>query len=257
MRRGVVVQGAQNPCFTGGIAFALCFAQVPMKSCQCAQCNIFSARFAWGFALLARDGWEVSPTLDVLSSADGAWLCPSCCARSQGSQPGIARPHHAAKLASNTRSCPAGRLRVLLVDDEEMVRRCMLRSLADFEVVAAASALEALSILRQDSDFDAVLSDVMMPGMSGPELYAVCYRNFPSVAHRFVFASGNTEAARVLLNRAVASVEAEQAPILLAKPSSREALILALFAAAAQSAPHSGTYSAVAPAHAEVTKYRG
>jgi CheY-like chemotaxis protein len=145
----------------------------------------------------------------------------------------------------------------LLIDDEEMVRRCTLRLLGDFEVVTASSALEALKILRQNADFDAVLSDVMMPGMSGPELYAVCYRNFPNIAPRFVFASGNAEAARVLLQRAVDSVEAEQAPILLAKPSSREALVLALFAAAAQGEPHSGTYSAIDPMLAEVTKYRG
>ena len=227
-----------------------------MKSCQCAQCNISSARFAWGFALLARDGWEVAPPSDLLSAADGTWLCPSCRERSKSSQPGIARPH-AAKLASNTRSRPSGRLRVLLVDDEEMVRRCMMRLLADFEVVSARSALEALTILREDSDFDAVLSDVMMPGMSGPELYALCYRNFPLLAQRFVFASGNIESARMQLERAVASVEAEQAPILLAKPSTREALMLALFAVAAQNAPHSGTYSAVEPLQAEVTKYRG
>ena len=58
-------------------------------------------------------------------------------------------------------------------------------------------------------------------------------------------------------DRAVDSVEADQAPILLAKPSSREALMLALFAVAAQNAPHSGTYSAVQPLQAEVTKYRG
>jgi CheY-like chemotaxis protein len=227
-----------------------------MKSCQCAQCNVSSARFAWGFALLARDGWGVAPASDLLSTADGAWLCATCRWRSEVASPDPAR-RQPAKLASNTRSRPSGKLRVLLVDDEEIVRRCTARMLGDFEVVSAASALEALRILRNDNDFDAVLSDVMMPGMSGPELYAVCYRNFPTVAQRFVFASGNAEAARTLVKRAVDSVEAEQAPILLAKPSSREALVLALYAAAAHGQPHSGTYSAIGSIEAEVTKYRG
>jgi CheY-like chemotaxis protein len=145
----------------------------------------------------------------------------------------------------------------LLVDDEEMVRRCTMRLLPDFEVVAVASGLEALAVLRQDSDFDAVLSDVMMPGMSGPELYAICYRNFPELAQRFVFATGNTESARLLLQQSVDALEAEQPPILLAKPTSREALMLALFATAAQGEPHSGLYSAASPMQAEVTKYRG
>jgi len=227
-----------------------------MKSCQCAQCNISSARFAWGFALLARDGWEVSTTSDLLSATDGAWLCPSCRKRARRSQPGLARPTAPKPLLHN-RSRPTGRLRILLVDDEEMVRRCTMRLLPDFEVVAVASGLEALAVLRQDSDFDAVLSDVMMPGMSGPELYAICYRNFPELAQRFVFATGNTESARQLLQQSVDALEAEQAPILLAKPSSREALMLALFATAAQGEPHSGLYSAASPMQAEVTKYRG
>jgi CheY-like chemotaxis protein len=145
----------------------------------------------------------------------------------------------------------------LLVDDEEMVRRCTARLLSDFEVVTAANAVDAIQILRQDSDFDAVLSDVMMPGISGPEFYALCYRNFPWLAPRFVFASGNTEAARGMVKRAVDSVESEQMPILLAKPSSREGLMLALFAAAAHGEPHSGTYSVVESSQVEVTKYRG
>jgi CheY-like chemotaxis protein len=240
----------------GGIAFASCSDQVAMKSCQCAQCNVSSARFAWGFALLARDGWELRSTSPLFGSPDGVWFCPACHARSEVIPRGLARPE-APKRAGTVRSRPGSRLRILLVDDEEMVRRCTVRLLSEFEIVTAGSALEALGILRQDSDFHAVLSDVMMPGMSGPELYAVCYRNFPSIAQRFVFASGNPEAARAQLQRAVASVAAEQAPILLSKPTSHEALVLALFAAAAQGEPRSGTYSVVEPVDIGVSKYRG
>jgi len=226
-----------------------------MKSCQCAQCNVSSARFAWGFALLARDGWELAPDSERLAP-DGVWLCPTCRSRSQRSQPGLARPQ-TTKLASNKRSRSAGKLRILLIDDEEIVRRCTARLLSDFDVVTAASARDALQILREDSDFDAVLSDVMMPGMTGPELYALCYRNFPHIAARFVFASGNAESARTELERVVSALEAEPAPILLSKPSTREALMLALFAAAAHGEPHSGTYSAASVVEVGVTKYRG
>jgi CheY-like chemotaxis protein len=148
-------------------------------------------------------------------------------------------------------------LRILLVDDEEIVRRCTARTLSDFDVVTVSGGTEALALLEKDSDFDAVLSDVMMPRMSGPELYTRCYQSHPLLAQRFVFASGNPESARAELRRAVHSVGADVAPILLAKPSPREALMLALFAAAAQSAPCSGTYSVVEPVAPEVTKYRG
>jgi hypothetical protein len=95
-----------------------------------------------------------------------------------------------------------------------------------------------------------------MPRMSGPELFACCYREFPRLAHRFVFASGNPESARVELQRVVEQLGAPQ-PILLAKPCPRAGLLLALFAAAAHDEPLSGTFSVVDGAAIDVIKYRG
>jgi CheY-like chemotaxis protein len=225
-----------------------------MKSCRCAQCNVSSARYAWGFALLARDGWAVSDGSDLTGSMEGAWLCPVCTKRNALLSPGLAKS--ATTSAPRARKRPRGFLRVLLVDDEDMLRRCTARALADFEIVSASSGAEALAILARDSDFDAVLSDVMMPRMSGPELFARCYHDYPRLAQRFVFASGNPENARAELSRVVEELDAP-APILLAKPCPREGLLLALFAAAAHSEPLSGTYSVADGALVEVTKYRG
>jgi CheY-like chemotaxis protein len=162
----------------------------------------------------------------------------------------------AAAPAPKPRARPRGFLRILLVDDEDMLRRCTARTLSDFEVVAASSGAEALAILANDSDFDVVLSDVMMPRMSGPELFARCYQDCPRLAQRFVFASGNPESARTELQRVVEDLGAPQ-PILLAKPCPREGLLLALFAAAAHGEPLSGTYAVVDGAPIEVIKYRG
>ncbi len=225
-----------------------------MKSCQCAQCNVSSARFAWGFTLLARDGWELST--DLVSAGHGAWLCPTCRERSEAAARPVVKAQ-GSKPVGNSRKRPWARLRVLLIDDDELLRRCIQRQLGEFEVVTARSALEALGILEQDTDFDVVLSDVMMPGMSGVQLYAACYRRFPTLAPRFVFASGNPEVARAELGRAVEALGVPQEPILLAKPSSREALLLALFAAAAHGTSRSGTYSVVEPGQVGVKKYRG
>jgi len=225
-----------------------------MKSCRCAQCNVSSARYAWGFALLARDGWAVSDGSSLAGSLEGAWLCRACRAREGLALPLVEKP--AADAQSTKRSRPRGKLRILLVDDEEIVRRCTARALSDFDVVSVGSAAEALELLDHDSDFDAVLSDVMMPRMSGPQLFARCYAKHPELAQRFVFASGNPESARVELSQVVESVGANQAPILLAKPTPREALLLAVFAAAAHTSHRSGTY-AVAEPFFEVTKYRG
>jgi CheY-like chemotaxis protein len=225
-----------------------------MKSCRCAQCNVSSARYAWGFALLARDGWAVSDGSDLTGSLEGAWLCPACTRRKSLLSPGLAKS--ATPPPPRARLRARGFLRVLLVDDEDMLRRCTARSLADFEIVSVSSGAEALAILATDSDFDAVLSDVMMPRMSGPELFARCYRDYPRLAQRFVFASGNPESARSELSRVVEDLGAPE-PILLAKPCPREGLLLALFAAAAHAEPLSGTFSVTDGTPIEVTKHRG
>jgi len=144
----------------------------------------------------------------------------------------------------------------LLVDDEDMLRRSTSRALADFEVVCVKSGPEALTLLATDSDFDAILCDVMMPRMSGAELFARCHRATPRLAQRFVFASGNPESARAELQRVVEELGAPQ-PILLSKPCPREGLLLALFAAASHVEPVSGTFSLVEGGPVEVVKYRG
>ena len=68
---------------------------------------------------------------------------------------------------------PRARPRLLVVDDEPSIReslRLVLRR--DFDVAVASGAAEALAAFEQDSP-DAVLLDVMMPGMDGLE---VCRR---------------------------------------------------------------------------------
>lgn len=66
---------------------------------------------------------------------------------------------------------PGPPLRVLLVDDSRMQRRILSSSLLrwGYEVREAASGEEALALCRSDPP-DLVVSDWVMPGMSGPEL---------------------------------------------------------------------------------------
>jgi two-component system cell cycle sensor histidine kinase/response regulator CckA len=63
------------------------------------------------------------------------------------------------------------RCRVLVVDDEDAVRRYVAHVLtaAGYDVSAASNATEALESFR-DNSFDALVTDVMMPGMTGDEL---------------------------------------------------------------------------------------
>ena len=62
--------------------------------------------------------------------------------------------------------------RVLLVEDEPLVRRVMERMLsdADYRVTTAGNGLEALELLDGGLRPDVVLSDVVMPRMGGLEL---------------------------------------------------------------------------------------
>jgi CheY-like chemotaxis protein len=66
----------------------------------------------------------------------------------------------------------------------------------------AASGSEALQQLSTDS-FDLIVCDLIMPGMSGMELYEEVARRAPAQAQRFVFLTGGTsnEAAREFLAR--------------------------------------------------------
>lgn len=62
-------------------------------------------------------------------------------------------------------------LRVLLVDDDELVCRSIARSLTyhGYEVTYRTRAVEALDVLA-DKELDVVLSDIMMPELDGWQL---------------------------------------------------------------------------------------
>ncbi len=81
--------------------------------------------------------------------------------------------------------------RILVVEDDEQVRRVTVRILrgAGFDVVAAASVDEARMLLADGSPSPAVLlTDVRMPGATGPEVAAEVAARLPGI--RTVFMSG-------------------------------------------------------------------
>ena len=89
------------------------------------------------------------------------------------------------------RGVPGGTETVLLVDDEEEVlevSREVLTSLG-YRVYGAASGREALGIFREKKgEIDVVILDMVMPGMSGGETYALLREVDPGV--KVILASG-------------------------------------------------------------------
>ena len=78
------------------------------------------------------------------------------------------------QLASQVKDLKkTGTARVLIVDDEPVNRRVLENYLAvgGYDAIAAKDGREALEILEKGEEFNIVLLDVMMPGMSG---YEVC-----------------------------------------------------------------------------------
>ena len=95
--------------------------------------------------------------------------------------------------------------RVLVVDDEDAVRRtvCLLLRRAGWTVDEAATGRAALDAIAKDGAYQAILCDVMMPDVSGIDVFATLERERPEAARRVVFLSGGamTDRARALLAR--------------------------------------------------------
>jgi CheY-like chemotaxis protein len=83
------------------------------------------------------------------------------------------------------------RHRVMLVDDEPQVAQTMERLLRrDYDVTLAACGRDALDLINRGARFDAIVSDVMMPNMTGIELIEELQRIAPDQAQRLIFLSG-------------------------------------------------------------------
>ena len=82
--------------------------------------------------------------------------------------------------------------KVLLVDDEAAILRSVGRFLKNsgYDVQVANTGSDALEAIRK-SQFDAVISDLRMPGLSGEELFRHIKAEQPDTASRMVFTSGD------------------------------------------------------------------
>jgi CheY-like chemotaxis protein len=98
----------------------------------------------------------------------------------------------------------ASRGRVLVIDDDPAVGSALELALAEeHEVTVFTSARHALTQLSDGAHYDAILCDVMMPGMSGIEFHGALARSHPELAAQVIFLTGGafTLHAREFLDR--------------------------------------------------------
>jgi PAS domain S-box-containing protein len=91
----------------------------------------------------------------------------------------------------------ARRARILVVDDEPLVRTALVQLLADrHEVIALDAAGAALAAIEKGDRYDVILCDLMMPQMTGMELHAALARVAPDQARRLVAMTGGAFSAQ-------------------------------------------------------------
>lgn len=92
---------------------------------------------------------------------------------------------------------------ILVVDDEPAVGKAIRRVLHDHDVTVVTRATEGLELLAANQRFDLIITDLMMPEMSGMDFYDELARRFPDLAARVVFVSGGafTPDAKSFLDR--------------------------------------------------------
>ncbi len=84
------------------------------------------------------------------------------------------------------------RKRILIIDDEENLLKSFKRLLEDkHDVTIATSGASAMQLLaKNENEFDVLLVDIMMPEMSGADVYRKIGEKYPALLKSIIFMSG-------------------------------------------------------------------
>jgi CheY-like chemotaxis protein len=88
---------------------------------------------------------------------------------------------------------------ILLVEDEELLCHVIVEMLSDlgYRVFGVTSGKEALSLAQEFSgNIDVLITDVLMPGLAGPQLAEYLRGSHPNL--KVIFVSGDTEASGLI-----------------------------------------------------------
>lgn len=95
------------------------------------------------------------------------------------------------RRSTKTSASTQKRARVLIIDDEPNIGRSLARALSrDHDVTVLTDAHEALRRLTDGFYYDIVLCDLMMPDMTGVDLYTEVNKILPEMAQRMLFLTG-------------------------------------------------------------------
>jgi two-component system cell cycle sensor histidine kinase/response regulator CckA len=114
-----------------------------------------------------------------------------------------AAPAEPALVAAAAEPPSERRVRILVVDDEPLLAKALARELAEeHDVTVANGGRRALELILAE-DFDLVLCDVMMPDLSGLELFDELRQRRPGIERKLAFMTGGmfTPRAQAFLDR--------------------------------------------------------
>jgi CheY-like chemotaxis protein len=94
-----------------------------------------------------------------------------------------AAPSNTSTLSTEAKTVPQFRFRILVVDDEPLIRETarMILEGEDYEVLTAADGIEGLHSLGKSLP-DLIISDLNMPRMTGFEFLVIVRQRFPHIA---------------------------------------------------------------------------
>jgi CheY-like chemotaxis protein len=101
---------------------------------------------------------------------------------------------------------------ILVVDDEKAIRMMLLDYLESTYVVETADTGEAALELLDNQRFDLVISDINMPGMSGPQLLAEIREKYPSTKTALITAYNVDEYIRAAKEYSISNIIPKTVP---------------------------------------------
>lgn len=146
-------------------------------------------------------GLGLATVYGIIKQMEGFIYCESELGKGTTFRIFLPRYHGAIEVEADTTKRDAatprdlsGTGRVLLVEDEDSVRSFAVRALElrGYTVTAASSGQEAIEIVGENPEaIDLVVSDVVMPEMTGPEMMREVRKLRPEIG--FIFISGYAE----------------------------------------------------------------